>query len=381
MSKKSVSDVVSGGGLFLSIMTDFERELKRRGVTNEGIHKLGTPQGRPALTKMAQIGASLLEGDEFPVTIYDALPVQDMIAAGEYDEVNADFIRDFPQPMVTGVRRESIKLARFLESPRRFIGGNDVVLQKFPRFRLRPATLPELLAFGAAYPDAQLEDNVIGLGSAAKKAEGDFGDRYPVLSSRDGKNRTLATCWPDDEGWRRTDVFAGVVIPMSDTERQTQHVSLTVHVLPLTINRSFRREEVVQRSHYARANSGIFQQDFPEQLERRTIETSVHLAVASAPLNRRQAQHVLEREYLRPANLDELLAFGLQYRGGHGLTIALGSAMGSPLHDNLVPAILGEGGEREVALLWDTKPFQEGTTFLAFPEERSLLGPGKQSSS
>jgi len=86
--------------------------------------------------------------------------MEEMIAAGQYDSYNRDInSENFP-----------IKESGSLEVNLEFVhlGRNattDEVEAELDKHGLRPATLAELLAFGAKYPDVQREFPVIASGS------------------------------------------------------------------------------------------------------------------------------------------------------------------------------------------------------------------------
>ena len=99
----------------------------------------------------------------FPVTIDYTHSLAQMIAAGKYDSINPDITdKYFPSPSIpTGLppstgsgQATKVDLKLELVHLNRTISSNDAV-QELKKQGLRPATLPELLAFGATYPEEQ----------------------------------------------------------------------------------------------------------------------------------------------------------------------------------------------------------------------------------
>lgn len=98
----------------------------------------------------------------YKVTVNYGQTLAEMIAAGNYDWQNTDIIAEhFPIPPAKRgkeeVEIELVHLNRYAES--------DEVLRELDKMGLRPATLPELLAFGAAYPNKRREFPIAALGS------------------------------------------------------------------------------------------------------------------------------------------------------------------------------------------------------------------------
>ncbi len=98
----------------------------------------------------------------------------EMIAAGKYDGyINPDITeKHFPIPKIpAGLPTKvelNLKLVHFNK-----VMTSDQVLAELKKQGLRPATLPELLAFGAAYPDKQREFPIVALGSVWRGPSGD----------------------------------------------------------------------------------------------------------------------------------------------------------------------------------------------------------------
>ncbi len=82
-------------------------------------------------------------------------------------------------------RRETIKTTTSILN--NYYAGTGEVLAEMKNRGLRPATLPELLAFGAQFPDEQRKYPIVALGSAWKYFEGcNF---VPALVGQDNERR------------------------------------------------------------------------------------------------------------------------------------------------------------------------------------------------
>jgi len=91
------------------------------------------------------------------------LSLAEMIAAGKYDFTNEDITaRRFP---ITGKGKVNINfiLKHFGEDL-----STRYALEELDNADLRPATIEELLAFGAKYPDEQRKYPIVALGSVAR---------------------------------------------------------------------------------------------------------------------------------------------------------------------------------------------------------------------
>ena len=126
------------------------------------------------------------------VTVNYNLSLAEMIEAGHYDRGDADItVERFP------VKGESTqKLAVELVHFNRAISSENTI-QELDAMGLRPATIEELLAFGAAFPDLQRKFPIVALGSSSIIR----GNRLvPCLYEDDSMRRRLNLYW-GDIGW------------------------------------------------------------------------------------------------------------------------------------------------------------------------------------
>jgi hypothetical protein len=95
----------------------------------------------------------------FPTRVDYGKSLAAMIQAGRYDYANSD-ITEKHFPVASGPTEVSIELVHFDR-----VMTSDEILAELDRKGLRPATLPELLAFGVKYSEKQREFPIVALGS------------------------------------------------------------------------------------------------------------------------------------------------------------------------------------------------------------------------
>ena len=140
--------------LVASFLARLAEKAKQRGLTDEDFRGDGLAD---KIVDLLSDGRKTVNG--YPVTVDYRQSLKDMIQAGRYDYANSD-ITEKHFPVASGPAELSIELVHF----DRVMSSEDV-LAEFDRRGLRPATLPELLAFGKAYPEVQLEFPVVALAS------------------------------------------------------------------------------------------------------------------------------------------------------------------------------------------------------------------------
>ena len=138
--------------------------------------QLRQPNGYPFdVQKLKQSLQDVIEGKfgvpsivlQYLVTVNYDLSVKDAIAAGKYDWKNDDITtKNFPSKC-TGVADMEIILVKFDDTM-----SSEDVIRELDKKGLRPAALPELLAFGEKYTDVQREFPVIALGSVRQHSDG-----------------------------------------------------------------------------------------------------------------------------------------------------------------------------------------------------------------
>ncbi len=151
-------------------------------------------------SKVIQKAANL-----FRVIVNYSQTLEQMIAAGHYDQKNSDITEEhFPiPPLKRGKEEVAIELVPF---PFNRDIESDYVIRELDKAGLRPAELPELLAFGAAYPEKQREFPIVALGSVW---QGSDGFCYVVYLRGCAGWRDLRLDWWN-LGWRSYCRFAAV---------------------------------------------------------------------------------------------------------------------------------------------------------------------------
>jgi hypothetical protein len=178
-------------------------KLRQRGQSEDDILRVVDEQGDGLLEKIAD---AITENtrkprDGFPVVVNYDLPLEEAIDAGEYQGVHGSITsQNFPSTR-HGQAELEIILMRF---DRRMT--SEEVLGELGKEGLRPAELPEFLAFGAKYPEVQREFSVVGLGSVWQDRKGYR--NVPCLYTA-SEGRYLDLHWWDD-GWYSYSRFAAI---------------------------------------------------------------------------------------------------------------------------------------------------------------------------
>ncbi len=132
------------------------------------------------------------KNQSFPVTVTYDLTVEEAISAGNYDWSNSDInSKNFPSHQ-KGTASVVVKLVHFDRDM-----NLDEVLKELDTQGLRPATLAELLAFGATYPDQQRELRIVALGSTWRH----HGLFHIGLLLGNANDRYLTLYWPEACCW------------------------------------------------------------------------------------------------------------------------------------------------------------------------------------
>lgn len=147
------------------------------------------------------ISAAGLAENCYKVLVDCGQTLQQMIANGKYDYANSDInASNFPM-QGSGQQNVVVELVHFGRDM-----SSEEVLKEFEARGLRAAMLPELLVFGATYPEKQREFPVIALGSVWR---GRGGDRRVACLGRRGSGRGLGLGWGGG-GWGVGCRFAAV---------------------------------------------------------------------------------------------------------------------------------------------------------------------------
>lgn len=202
MSKKS--QVVSGFGFAMQLGAMMDEIRRTLGVSEEEFHVLGTPEGRPHLEKMiAGLKAPAIEPKAYLVHAVEVdygLSLKQMIEAGRYGYVNDAITPD--RFLIEGGGKQTIEivLSHFGEA----IDSQEAI-DRMDKEGYRPATIAELLALGAQYPDLQQKFPVVALGSCAEVLGV---RRVPDLDGWSGR-RGLSLGWFGSR-WHDSCCFASV---------------------------------------------------------------------------------------------------------------------------------------------------------------------------
>ena len=199
--------MMSGAGWIGSFASKLTKALHKKGVSKEQIHEL-VKDGDAPDTLVEKVAAVLAEAMQvaanlFRIVVDYSMTIEQMIAAGCYDWKNSDITaKHFPiPPSKYGKKEAAIELVHF----NRYIERDDA-LRELDKMGLRPAELPELLAFGASYPEKQREFPIVALGSVWQRWHCD----RSVACLGSGSGRRGLSLYYFDIGWPSHYRFAAV---------------------------------------------------------------------------------------------------------------------------------------------------------------------------
>jgi hypothetical protein len=167
--------------LVASFLARLAAKAEARGLTDEDFRVDGLAD---KIVDLLSDGRKTVNG--YPMTVDYRQSLQAMIQAGRYDWVNSD-ITEKHFPITPGPKDVSIELVHFDR-----VMSSDDVLSELDRRGLRPATLPELLAFGAKYPEKQREFPIVALASVWRSW---VGSRHVPCLWSDADGRYLGLGW------------------------------------------------------------------------------------------------------------------------------------------------------------------------------------------
>ena len=178
-------------------------KVKKRGYSDDEILRVASTQGDQLLDKFADVMAEAARKprEGFPVLVNYDLSAEEAIAAGDYQAVNANINSknfSWKKKGQAEVQIFHVKFDHRISSP-------DVI-RELESENLRPAELPELLAFGAKFPDVQRKFSVVGMGSVWHDRKG-YANVPCLYEASEG--RYLDLHWWDD-GWYSYSRFAAI---------------------------------------------------------------------------------------------------------------------------------------------------------------------------
>lgn len=202
---RSISPIISGAGWLAGFADNLIKSLRERGVPDEDIHRLAadTKEGKTLISKIVDIFVEVSQKakDIFRVLVDYYRSLEDMIAAGKYDYANPDInAKHFPVAK-HGKEDVAVELVHFDRNI-----SSDEAIPELDKMGFRPATLPELLAFGEKYPDVQRRFPVVALGSVWLRLSG---RRNVACLWGDSTERGLTLSWFEGD-WLARYRFASV---------------------------------------------------------------------------------------------------------------------------------------------------------------------------
>lgn len=134
-----------------------------------------------------QYDIPVLVNETYPITVNYDLSLAAMVGAGQYNWVHLDITeKNFPVSK-KGIQNVTIEVIQFDRAVR-----SEEVLPQLDRRGLRPATIEELLALGAKYPEMQQRFSIAAFGSIWKHPPQD--PYVPYLFWNRSEGRFLSFC-------------------------------------------------------------------------------------------------------------------------------------------------------------------------------------------
>ncbi len=197
-SKNTPVAIISGAGWLMQLALGLVKGLLSRGWDNERIHALVTDKGKTDMERVIDALVNALAESVAPALDFTTgicrfvvdfgKSLEEMIAAGCYDLKNDDITAArFP---ISGGGTVSVdaKLFHFNRTM-----TSDAVERELEAAGYRSATIAELLAFGASFPEVQRQFPVIALGSVGSVN----GHRFVPCLIRLDAERYLDLYWHD----------------------------------------------------------------------------------------------------------------------------------------------------------------------------------------
>lgn len=171
MAKKEVSAIVSGMGVGMAILTSLMEKAKKRGLPEESIHRLATPQGDALLDKMVAVltEATATVGNVFRVLVNYDLRVDAAVRECGCDWANSDINDKNFKTNRTGQKEVEMKLFHFSR-----LMESEEAIKEMKKEGYRPAELHEGLAFVTKNKDEQRKYPIVLLGSLWQYWSGDW---------------------------------------------------------------------------------------------------------------------------------------------------------------------------------------------------------------
>ncbi|MCX6798155.1 MAG: hypothetical protein NTX66_03030 [Candidatus Falkowbacteria bacterium] len=139
---------------------------------------------------LAEAAKLELRDGEFVLIVNYARTLDEMIAAGNYDDKNGDINADhFPLPVELNGQAIEVKAKLFHFN--RLINRKNAIAE-MDKAGYRPATIAELLALGEAQPELQKQFPILALASVWQDGDG---DRSVAYLCADGGRRELELSW------------------------------------------------------------------------------------------------------------------------------------------------------------------------------------------
>lgn len=160
MEDKRSKFMVTAAKQLLSIVGNLATMLEARGAdVGETFYRLASSDGEETLNKIADMMINVAI-DTYRITVDGSKSLAEMVAAGRYNYVHPNITSEnFPSKMTGKMDIDTVLVHLGQRFPSR------TVLAELDKRGLRPATIFELLAFGAKNSGKQQKFPIVALGS------------------------------------------------------------------------------------------------------------------------------------------------------------------------------------------------------------------------
>lgn len=164
MSKKNVSALISAAGVIGGFIEKLVKKFHALGGKDEQLHELLVGErSEEFIGKVVELAVNMavVVSDNFHIVADYTKTLSEMVNAGEYDRVAPDICSHFlAQERERGRVEYDIRLVHYNKP----MPSEDVV-RDLDKRGLKPVTFPELLLFGATYPEEQRKFQIAAIGA------------------------------------------------------------------------------------------------------------------------------------------------------------------------------------------------------------------------
>lgn len=311
-------------------------------------------------------GSELPKRKQYKIVVDYDRPLEELISDGKFQFINSNILsRNFP---VRGKGKKPREMTLVAVDRARH---SEAVIKEMEKNGYRPADIAELLAFGNVQPNLQEKSPIVSLGSAFESAKGTLSVPYLGRAGSKGRWRTLLLT-SFNSTWPKTSLFAAVRRTQADQRhitimkaKKTDRRFVEQRTVNIVVDSTRSLKELISAGKFTSVDSLIIPKHFPlkKNGKRKCMFVLVRFdrKIHSGP-----AMKEMKKAGLRPARIEELLAFCGSYRERKKqlFIVALGSSF-----DHTVPCASYYNGKARVRLELSRFNWDETCWFAAVRSE------------